>query len=88
MGGNYITWFNEEGSRERSLLYKLEDMGIVRCHSESEGKGWTKHQWKLTDKGQKLVEENKRLQDIWKDGKTILVLDFYKKVIEIINKKG
>jgi hypothetical protein len=88
MGGNYITWFNQEGSERRSLLYKLENMNIVRLTSEfskREGnmRAYT-HNWILTNKGQELIDTNKCLQELWGDGKKVDVVAFYNKVMEIL----
>lgn len=83
MGGDYITWFTEEGRTERSLLYKLENMNIIRCDSEREGKGRIMYTWKLTKKGQKIVDEN-NLKKIWDTDGKIKVLEFYNKIMEII----
>ena len=90
MGGEYRTWFIEEGSKERSLLYKIENMDIVRLHRETtkiNNEKFYKYKWKLTENGQKLVDENKCLQKIWGDGKKIPVFKFYDKVVELMRTK-
>ena len=88
MGGEYITWFNEEGSEARRLLYKLESMGITRLCRELvklKGDNFYQYHWILTDKGQKLVDDNESLQGIWKyDGGAIEVGTFYNEVMKII----
>ncbi len=87
MGGNYITWFREEGAKERSLLYKLENAGILRLHSERNKNMLTIYQWKLTEKGQKIVDENKTLQEIWGEGLKIDVVKFYNEIMKIIGEE-
>ena len=78
-----MTWFNEEGSKERSLLYKLEDMKIVKlCQEREKKKGQYKYEWKLTDKGKKLVDGSEILQEIWGDGLNIDVISFYNEVLK------
>jgi hypothetical protein len=87
-GGNYITWFKEEGSKERSLLYKLENMGVLRLQNKfREIKDDKKHydySWILTKKGQELVDKHESLKKIWGDGKRVDVIAFYNKVMEIL----
>ena len=91
-GGNYFTWFKEDGAKERSLLYKLENMGVMRLQSKSgdmsEGTKHYDYKWRLTVKGQELVDNNKCLQDLWNDGKKINIIEFYNKIIEILKKKN
>ena len=90
-GGNYRTWLKEDGAKERSLLYKLENLGILRLQSESgEIKDEIKHYeytWILTKKGQEIIDNNKKLQEIWGDGKVVNIFDFYNKVMEILDKE-
>ena len=69
-------------------------MNIVRCDRETvelNEKKFYKYQWKLTKNGQKFVDENKCLQEIWGDGKNIRVLEFYNEIMKLIGeeqKKG
>ncbi len=89
MGGNYITWFIEEGSKARSLLYKLEKMGIVRLTSKTADKidetQFYNYQWILTDKGQELINNNKCFQEIWGEGKKVDVVKFYEEVLKYVS---
>jgi len=89
-------WFNEKGSKERSMLYKLENMNIVRLtrkdvKSPNKAKLY-EYGWILTKKGQELVDENKYLQEIWGDGNKVIIEGFYQEVLrslnEIIELKG
>lgn len=83
-----MTWFVEEGSTERSLLYKLEDMNIVRLTSEIDDRvgeiQFYKKQWILTSKGQKLIDENEYLQALWGKGEKVDVIKFYDEVLKKI----
>ena len=91
VGGNYRTWFKEDGAKERSLLYKLENLGVLRLQSESgEVKNEIKHYeyiWILTKKGQELVNKYESLEEIWADGKIVNVVEFYNKIMEILDKE-
>jgi NAD(P)H-nitrite reductase large subunit len=88
MGGEYITWFREEGSKERRLLYKLENLGIVKLDRKIEfidKKKSYHYKWILTSAGKKLVDENESLKEMWKNGAhNVDVVKFYNAVIEIL----
>jgi len=78
MAGDYSTWFNEDGSESRALLYKLENIGIVKLYSEKEKDGFYSHKWELTKKGKEIVDKDKLLQELWKQGN---ILKFYNQIL-------
>ena len=88
MGGEYITWFREDGSKERTIFYKLETLGIVKLDRKIEFIDQKKsyhYKWMLSTAGKKLVEENKSLKEMWKTGAhNVDVVKFYKAVMEIL----
>ena len=82
-GGRYITCFSDDESRIlRSFLYKLENLGIVKLSREKE-KNLYKHEWNLTKKGKKIVDNDKNLQKLLEEKK---IPEFYKKVINLLEK--
>lgn len=83
MGGEYITWFNSEGCEARKLLYKLEDIGIIQCDNIKQDNNWIKKEWVLTKKGQKIIDKDEELKEIWRTKKNKNVQRFYNKIMEI-----
>lgn len=77
MGGDYYTWFDDKDAESRALLYKLENLGIAKLHSEKKEKGFYFHGWELTKKGKELVDKDKFLQDLWKKGN---IVEFYNRI--------
>jgi hypothetical protein len=54
MGGEYITFFTDDGDIERrKALYKLENFGLVIQNSIRKGT-FSTYVWKLTEKGKQL----------------------------------
>ncbi|KKN31174.1 hypothetical protein LCGC14_0826830 [marine sediment metagenome] len=80
-GGNYFTWFKEEGSERRKLLYQLEDLGIVELIQERERKGLYGYKWELAKKGKELVDKDKELQKLLQDGN---IQEFYQKIVSLL----
>ncbi|MDD5012620.1 MAG: hypothetical protein PHQ66_03190 [Candidatus Nanoarchaeia archaeon] len=81
MGGDYITWFKDENSESRALLYKLETAGIVKLFSEKKEGGFYNHKWELTKKGKDIVDKDKLLQELWKKGDIVKFYDLISKKI-------
>lgn len=80
-GGKYYTWFDNNDSEIRKVLYALENLGIAKLIREKKhDKGWYKYKWELTDKGKKIVRNDKNLRDLWEGGR---ILEFH----EFINRK-
>lgn len=81
-GGDYFTWFKDEDAESRKILYQLENLGIAKLIVEKNTKpGWYKRKWELTKKGKKLVEKDKFLQKLWKEGR---VIEFYNSIKYIL----
>ncbi len=70
-----------EESETRKYLYKLEEMGIVVLERTKE-REWYNYSWKLTQKGMKLVESNKKLKEFFEKGK---IKEFYEKLENLRN---
>ena len=81
MGGDFYTWFENKDSESRALLYKLENVGIVKLHQEKKENGFYMHKWELTTKGKKIVDKNKELQEVWKKGD---IVGFYNNISSVI----
>ncbi len=79
MAGDYYIWFDEKGSESRALLYKLENRGIVKLHQEAEKDGFYSYKWELTKEGKEIVDKNKKLKELWKQGN---ILEFYNQIFE------
>lgn len=60
----------EENARFRKVLYLIENKGIVKIQRERKNKGYS-YSWHLTKKGQKIIDENNSLKNLWKEGKII-----------------
>jgi len=87
MGGEYIVWFNQEGSEERKLLYRLETLGIIKLTSKVDKLNKIKsykYQWELTNKGKALINENESLKKIWGNGQKVNVNEFYKETVKLL----
>lgn len=82
MGGDFYTWFEDKDSESRALLYKLENIGIVKLHQEKKENGFYMHKWELTKKGKDILDKNKTLQELWKKGE---IPEFYKEILLISN---
>jgi len=85
VGGNYYTWFKDEGAEPRKILYQLENLGIAKIDRKKlKDKGWYEYNWVLTKKGETLVEKDKNLKKLWNEGK---VIEFYNILKEILEDK-
>lgn len=62
------TWFIDDGKTElRRFLYLLEADSIVIMESYTPRKGVSIHRWKLSKKGERLIENNKELEKLWRN---------------------
>jgi len=68
-GGDYFTWFNEDGSGLRKILYFLENLGIVVIRSRTLGKEDLSKEDQIP-KGElkELLENNEFARNSWKKG--------------------
>ena len=79
-GGNYFTWFQNKDVNSKRILYLLESNGIVKINRIKKQGTYT-YSWELTKKGKEIINKNKDLQFLWKEGK---IEEFYNKIISLL----
>lgn len=66
-GGKYYTVFcDDEKRKQRTFLYSLETMGIVKFESIKEKNNYIPY-WKLTKKGEELINSSLKLKRLWEE---------------------
>lgn len=77
MSSDYFTWFKDDDSELRALLYKLENEGIVKINRNKKGEFY-EYKWELTKKGKEIVESDNAIKQMWEDKN---IVEFYNKIM-------
>ena len=76
-----MTIFWADGAEDRKYLYKLQELGVLKLErTKNEKPGVYNYSWKLTEKGDSLVEKNNELKNLLNKD----IIKFYDKVLEIM----